>query len=48
MAKPSSITIRPSQLAVSRDPLMRLAKGDSEDANPAPLYEAVIRDTIER
>jgi 5-methyltetrahydropteroyltriglutamate--homocysteine methyltransferase len=41
----------PSRLAVVPRPLdliKRVAKGDSEDPNLAPLYEDAIRDTIQR
>ncbi|MCU1307028.1 MAG: 5-methyltetrahydropteroyltriglutamate--homocysteine methyltransferase [Acidobacteriaceae bacterium] len=51
MAKPSSITIPTESIgSIPRpvDMIERLAKGDSEDANLAPLYEDAIRDTIER
>src|ERR1700682_5088738 len=51
MAKPAPITIptEPNR-SISRpvDLIERIAKGDSEDPNPAPLYEDAIRDTIEQ
>src|SRR6267143_5807491 len=51
MAKPAPIKIPIEPIgSVSRpvDLIERIAKGDSEDPNPAPLYEVAIRDTIER
>jgi hypothetical protein len=51
MAKPSSSTIPTESMGIIPRPvdlIERLAKGDREDANRAPLYEDAIRDTIER
>jgi 5-methyltetrahydropteroyltriglutamate--homocysteine methyltransferase len=51
MAKPAPITIPTEPIgSIPRpvDLIERVAKGDSEDPNLAPLYEEAIRDTIER
>jgi len=51
MAKPPPITIPTEPIGSIPRPLdliERVAKGDSEDPNLAPLYEEAIRDTIER
>ncbi len=51
MAKPTPITISTEPIGSiprSLDLIERVAKGDSEDRNLAPLYEDAIRDTIER
>jgi 5-methyltetrahydropteroyltriglutamate--homocysteine methyltransferase len=51
MAKPTPITIPTEPIgSIPRpvDLIERVAKGDSEDPNLAPLYEEAIRDTIER
>jgi 5-methyltetrahydropteroyltriglutamate--homocysteine methyltransferase len=51
MTKPASITIPTEPIgSIPRpvDLIERVAKGDDEDANLAPLYEDAIRDTIER
>src|ERR1700694_2629530 len=51
MAKPASLTIPTEPIgSIPRpvDLIERVARGDSEDANLAPLYEDAIRDTIER
>src|SRR5258706_14399933 len=51
MAKQAPITIptEPSgRIPRLVDLIERIAKADSEDPNPAPLYEVAIRDTIER
>ena len=51
MAKPAPITIPTEPIgSIPRpaDLIERVAKGDSADPNLAPLYEAAIRDTIER
>ena len=51
MAKSASITIPTEPIGSIPRPLAlidRVAKGDSEDPNLAPLYEDAIRDTIER
>jgi 5-methyltetrahydropteroyltriglutamate--homocysteine methyltransferase len=51
MAKPAPITIPTEPIgSIPRpvDLIERVAKGDSEDPNLAPLYEDAIRDTIER
>jgi len=51
MAKPAPITISTEPIGIVSRPvdlIERIAKGDSEDPNPAPLYEVAIRDTIER
>ena len=51
MAKPASLTIPTEPIgSIPRpaDLIERVAKGDSEDPNLAPLYEDAIRDTIER
>ena len=51
MAKLASITIPTEPIgSIPRpvDLIERVAKGDSEDPNLAPLYEDAIRDTIER
>ena len=51
MAKPASLTIPTEPIgSIPRpaDLIERVAKGDSEDPDLAPLYEAAIRDTIER
>ncbi len=50
MAKPSSITKTTEPIGSSPRPvdlIERVAKGDSEDPNLAPLFEDAIRDTIE-
>src|SRR5467141_427341 len=51
MAKSASITIPTEPIGSIPRPVElidRVAKGDSEDPNLAPLYEDAIRDTIER
>ena len=51
MAKPAPITIPTEPIgSIPRpvDLIERVARGDSEDPNLAPLYEDAIRDTIER
>src|SRR3989449_10356041 len=51
MAKAASISIPTEPIgSIPRpvDLIDRVAKGDSEDPNLAPLYEDAIRDTIER
>jgi 5-methyltetrahydropteroyltriglutamate--homocysteine methyltransferase len=51
MAKSASLTIPTEPIgSIPRpvDLINRVAKGDSEDTNLAPLYEDAIRDTIER
>src|SRR6202171_136684 len=51
MAKPTSITIPTEPIgSIPRpiDLIERVAKGDIEDPDLAPLYEEAIRDTIER
>jgi hypothetical protein len=51
MAEPVPNTIPTEPIgSISRpvDLIERIAKGDSEDPNPAALYEDAIRDTIER
>src|SRR2546423_15409660 len=51
MAKPGSLPIPPEPIgSIPRpaDLIERVAKGDSEEPALAPLYEAAIRDTIER
>ena len=51
MAKqaPNTITTKPiSSISRPIDLIESIAKNDSEDPNPAPLYEVAIRDTIER
>src|SRR5256886_1319266 len=51
MAKSASISIPTEPIGSIPRPLAlidRVAKGDSEDPNLAPLYEDAIRDTIER
>jgi len=51
MAKAASISIPTEPIGSIPRPLAlidRVAKGDSEDPNLAPLYEDAIRDTIER
>jgi len=51
MAKPVPITIPTEPIgSIPRpaDLIERVAKGDSEDPSLAPLYEAAVRDTIER
>src|ERR1700740_2525107 len=51
MAKPAPITIPTEPIGSIPRPLdliERVAKGDSEDPDLASLYEAAIRDTIER
>src|SRR5256714_8651663 len=51
MAKPGSLPIPPEPIGSIPRPLDlidRVAKGDSEDPDLAPLYEDAIRDTIER
>src|SRR3989440_5785247 len=51
MAKPAPITIPTEPIGSIPRPLDlidRVAKGDSEDPDLAPLYEDAIRDTIER
>ena len=51
MAKPAPIAIPTEPIgSIPRpvDLIERVAKGDSEDPNLAPLYEDAIRDTIER
>jgi methionine synthase II (cobalamin-independent) len=51
MAKPAPITIPTEPIGSIPRPLdlvANVAKGDSEDPDLAPLYEAAIRDTIER
>src|SRR6267142_3102618 len=51
MAKPAPITIPTEPIgSIPRpaDLIEKVAKGDSDDPNLAPLYEAAIRDTIER
>src|ERR1700686_4816146 len=51
MAKPASLTIPTEPIgSIPRpvDLIERVARGDSEDPNLAPLYEDAIRDTIER
>ena len=40
--EPIGSILRPTDL------IERVAKADSEDPNPAPLYENTIRDTMER
>ncbi len=50
-AKPASISIPTEAIgSIPRpiDLIERAAKSDGEDPNLAPLYEAAIRDTIER
>ena len=51
MAKSASISIPTEPIGSIPRPLDlidRVAKGDSEDPDLAPLYEDAIRDTIER
>src|ERR1700738_1138329 len=51
MAKPAPITIPTEPIgSIPRpvDLIERVARGDNEDPNLAPLYEDAIRDTIER
>src|SRR3979409_316412 len=51
MPKPAPITIPTEPIgSIPRpvDLIERVAQGDSEDPNLAPLYEDAIRDTIER
>jgi 5-methyltetrahydropteroyltriglutamate--homocysteine methyltransferase len=51
VAKPTSVTIPTEPIgSIPRpiDLIERVAKGDSEDPDLAPLYEDAIRDTIER
>jgi 5-methyltetrahydropteroyltriglutamate--homocysteine methyltransferase len=51
MAKPAPITIPTEPIgSIPRpaDLIERVARGDSEDPNLAPLYEDAVRDTIER
>jgi hypothetical protein len=51
LANPASFSIPTEPIAgIPRpvDLIERVAKGDSEDPNLAPLYEDAIRDTIER
>ena len=51
MAKPAPVTIPTEPIgSIPRpvDLIERVARGDSEDPNLAPLYEDAIRDTIER
>src|SRR3989442_6955092 len=51
MAKPAPITIPTDPIgSIPRpaDLIERVAKGDSEDPNLAPLYEDAVRDTVER
>src|SRR3982075_1543664 len=51
MVKPASLTIPTEPIgSIPRpaDLIERVAKGDSEDPDLAPLYEAAIRDTIQR
>jgi 5-methyltetrahydropteroyltriglutamate--homocysteine methyltransferase len=51
MANPSSLTIPTEPIGSIPRPaglIERVAKGDSEDPDLAPLYEEAIRDTIER
>src|SRR5882762_7308058 len=51
MAKPAPITIPTEPIgSIPRpaDLIERVAKGDSEDPDLIPLYEAAIRDTVER
>src|SRR3979411_2181332 len=51
MAKPASLTIPTEPIgSIPRpaDLIERVARGDSEDPDLAPLYEDAIRDTIER
>src|SRR6267142_3834892 len=51
MAKPAPITIPTEPIgSIPRpaDLIEKVAKGDSDDPNLAPIYEAAIRDTIER
>src|ERR1700674_5269882 len=51
MAKPGSLTIPTEPIGSIPRPLdfiERVARGDSEDPDFAPLYEDAIRDTIER
>src|SRR6266853_601235 len=51
MAKPASLTIPTEPIGSIPRPLdliERVARGDSEDPDLAPLYEDAIRDTIER
>ena len=51
MAKPTPITIPTEPIgSIPRpvDLIERVARGDSEDPELAPLYEAAIRNTIER
>ncbi len=51
MAKPTPITVPTEPIgSIPRpvDLIERVAKGDSEDPDLAPLYEDAIRDTIER
>ncbi len=51
MAKPAPLAIPTEPIgSIPRpvDLIERVAKGDSEDPNLAPLYEAAIRHTIER
>jgi len=51
MAKPAAVKIPTEPIgSIPRpiDLIERIAKGDSEDSNLAPLYEDAVRDTIER
>jgi hypothetical protein len=51
MAKPAAITIPTEPIgSIPRpvDLIQRVAKGDSEDPDIAPLYEEAMRDTIPR
>src|SRR5256712_6022133 len=51
MAKPASLTIPTEPIGSIPRPLdliERVAQGDSEDPDLAPLYEDAIRDTVER
>jgi len=51
MAKPAPITIPTEPIgSIPRpaDLIERVGKGDSEDPNLAPFYEAAVRDTVER
>ena len=51
MAKSASITMPTEPIGSIPRPVElidRVAKGDSEDPDLAPLYEDAIRDTIER
>jgi hypothetical protein len=49
MAKPAPISIPTEAIGSSPRPvdlIERVARGDSEDAKPAPRYEVTLRDTI--